>query len=286
MATLRDIRRKISSVRKTRQITNAMKMVAAAKLRRAQENITAARPYADKILEVIGDLSARVDINAHPLLAQQEGGKILLVVVTADRGLCGGFNANILRNTMTFMLDRQGKEISFIIAGRKGRDFLRRRRFSIVKEYVNIFNALSYTHGAAIGRDVIDAFLNHEADEVYIIYNEFRSIIQQRVTTRRLLPITSQEIDVGESRIDFIYEPSPEAILGDLLNRYIEVQVYRALLESLAGEYGARMTAMDSATRNASEMIDQLTLTMNKTRQASITRELIEVVSGAEALKG
>ncbi|MBI5166889.1 MAG: ATP synthase F1 subunit gamma [candidate division NC10 bacterium] len=293
MATLRDIRRRIKSVEGTQKITKAMKMVAAAKLRRAQQRIVEARPYARKMHEVLSSLALRASPEAHPLLARRVGthkaggDRKGLVVIAADKGLCGAFNSNILRKAMDFLKATPEAElrVTLIVVGRKARDFFRRRPYLLRSEYAYIFDKLDYTHGARIGRDIVDAYVGGELDEVYLVYNEFKSAGIQRVVVEKLLPIEPLGVEEGLAPIDFIYEPSPQAILDQLLPRHVEVQVYRALLESVAAEHGSRMTAMEAATQNAADMIAALTLVYNKARQEKITKELLDIVGGAEALR-
>lgn len=286
MANLRDIKRRIRSVKNTQQITKAMKLVSASKLRKAQERILSVRPYALKLMDVLRHLAARAGEDLHPLLNKREGNKIVLLVITSDKGLCGAFNSSILRKTMQIVRENEGKEISFIVAGRKGRDFLRNRKFKILNEYCNWAKGLDYLKAAEIGETLSELFTQNAADKVYVIYNEFKSVIQQQVVMDQLLPVVPEKLTEKDFAVDYIYEPDEESILDHLLKRYMTVEVFRAFLESAAGEQGARMTAMDNATRNASEMIGDLTLFYNRTRQAYITKELIEVVNGAEALKG
>jgi F-type H+-transporting ATPase subunit gamma len=283
MPALVDIRRRIRSVKNTQQITKAMKMVSAAKLRRAQEAMFAARPYARKMMEVLNSLASRANPDSHPLLVEQGDKRILMVVVTADKGLCGGFNANIIRAAAR-MLDAkatEGRDLELDVVGRKGRDFFKRRHYRVRNEHVGIFQALRFSTAQQIGQGLIKTYIEHEADEIYLVYNEFKSVVQQKVIVERLLPITKLQFEPHEPAQDYIYEPDPGRIFGDILPRHVEVQVWRALLESQAAEHGARMAAMDAASRNAGEMIDRLTLYMNKVRQAAITKEIIEVVSGA-----
>lgn len=286
MANLRDIKRRIRSVKNTQQITKAMKLVSASKLRKAQERILSVRPYALKLMDVLRHLAARAGEDLHPLLNKREGNKIVLLVITSDKGLCGAFNSSILRKTMQIVRENEGKEISFIVAGRKGRDFLRNRKFKILNEYSNWAKGFDYLKASEIGETLSDLFTQNAADKVYVIYNEFKSVIQQQVVMDQLLPVVPEKLTEKDFAVDYIYEPDEESILDHLLKRYMTVEVFRAFLESAAGEQGARMTAMDNATRNASEMIGDLTLFYNRTRQAYITKELIEVVNGAEALKG
>jgi F-type H+-transporting ATPase subunit gamma len=286
MATLRDIKRRITSVKSTQQITKAMKLVAAAKLRRAQERILEARPYAYKMQEVLASLALRADPQYHPLLRRRETGKKIVVIIAADKGLCGGFNSNIMRRSLELLRATPGETtITLMVVGRKTRDFYRRRPYTIRSEQIGFFDRLAYDHAAALGQELANAYIAEEADEIQLIYNEFKSVATQRVAVERLLPIEPMQTPEEMAALDFIYEPSPQAILEGLLPKHIDVQVYRALMESLAGEYGARMTAMDAASKNASEMIDLLTLQFNKARQERITKELLEVVGGAEALR-
>lgn len=284
MPTLLDIRRRIRSVKNTQQITRAMKMVAAARLRRAQERVFNARPYANQMLTLLASLAARTEQRAHPLLAERPVEKILLVLVTGDKGLCGAFNANLIRAAQTYLEDHRSQQVSFIAAGRKGRDFFRKRPVEIISDSVNIFSRLEFSHAQAIAQQIIDLYTQQTVDAVDFIYNESKTVLTQRLTVERYLPIKPMKPAAGEALIDYIYEePAPE-IFSVLLPRYVEIEVYRALLESAASEFAARMTAMDAASNNAAEMIDSLTLHMNRVRQAAITREIIEVVSGAAAL--
>jgi F-type H+-transporting ATPase subunit gamma len=283
MPALIDIRRRIRSVKSTQQITKAMKMVSAAKLRRAQDAMFAARPYARKMMEVLNSLASRARAELHPLLEERPEEKVLLVVVTADKGLCGAFNANIIRVARRFLEDRPGRPAGLSLVGRKGRDFFRRRRVEVRSEHVGVFQALRYPVAQTIARELITDFTEGRADRVFLLYNEFKSVIQQRIVVEQLLPIERQTIDPQEPLLDYLYEPDPAGIFASILPRHVEIQVWRALLESTAAEHGARMTAMDSASNNAAEMIGKLTLYMNKVRQAAITKEIIEVVSGAGA---
>ncbi len=283
MPAIVDIRRRIKSVKSTQQITKAMKMVSAAKLRRSQEAMFAARPFARRMLDVLSSMAARAKPESHPLLAERPGNRVLVVVVTADKGLAGGFNANLIRAAMQFLEQRGGSELSVDVIGRRGRDFFRRREYRIRTEHVGIFQALRYPVAQEIAKDLIRIFTAGEVDEIHLLYNEFKSVIQQKITVERLLPIPRLPVDDKEPAFDYIYEPGPGDIYERILPRHVEVQVWRALLESQAAEHGARMAAMDSASRNAGEMISRLTLYMNKVRQAAITKEIIEVVSGASA---
>jgi len=290
MANLRAIRKRISSVKSTQQITRAMKMVSAAKLRRAQDGINAARPYARKMREVVTAVAGRAGSDAHPLLTAREAKKLAILVVTSDRGLCGSFNAGLSRAVYGFLNEHRGayEEITLFVVGRKGRDFFRRREIPIRKEYLGVLGSVSRHHAETIANDLVGGFLAGEFDEVQIAFNEFRSAISQVVRFEKMFPIALEKAD-GEAAgagIDYLYEPGQKEILASLLPKYVEIQIFRVLLESVAGEHGARMTAMDSATNNSVDMISRLTLKMNRARQATITTELIEIVSGAEALKG
>ena len=288
MATLKAIRKRISSVRNTQQITKAMKMVSAAKLRRAQEAAVAARPYAEKMTELLQNVAARVAIEAHPLLQTREEKKIDLVLFTSDRGLCGGYNANLIRAAEAFIRRHApDKEVELTLVGRKGADHFRRRRAPIADRYLNVLATAPDELAAAIGQKLISRFINRETDAVYILYSHFRSALSQVPTLEKLLPVSLSATDDAEPQqlTEYLYEPSIEQLLASLLPRITDVAVQRALLEATASEHGARMTAMDSATSNASKMIGSLTLQMNRARQASITRELMEIVGTAEALK-
>jgi len=280
MPALVDIRRRIRSVKNTQQITKAMKMVSAAKLRRAQEAMFAARPYARKMMEVLNSLATRADPDSHPLLREHEGGAHLLVVVTADKGLCGGFNTNIIRAATRFLEERREADVALALVGRKGRDYFKRRGYRILAERVG-FQPLEYATARAAAKRLIDGYVSGELGAVYLLYNEFKSVIQQRIVVEPLLPIRKLAIQPSEPALDYLYEPEPRGIFAGLMPKHVEVQVWRALLESVAAEHGARMAAMDAATKNAEDMIERQTLYMNKVRQAAITKEIIEVVSGA-----
>jgi F-type H+-transporting ATPase subunit gamma len=291
MPSLIDIRRRVRAVKSTQQITKAMKMVAASRLRRAQERITSARPFAVEARRVISSLATRVDTSAHPLLDERRtpraGGKALLIVVSADRGLCGSFNTNVIKAASTFIVEKPNRQVALGLVGRRGRDYFVRRGFQITFELVNLFAALKFDDAKAIADTAIEAFTSGAVDSVHIVYNEFKSVIQPRVVIDQLLPIPRLEIEPAEkatATIDYVYEPGPQELFDQILPRHVEIQVFRALLESNAAFYAAQMTAMDAATRNSSDMIEQLTHYMNKVRQAAITREIIEVVSGAGAL--
>jgi F-type H+-transporting ATPase subunit gamma len=297
MPNLLDIRRRIKSVKNTQQITKAMKMLSAAKLKRAQDTVVAARPFAGKMMEVLGDLASRTDEDFHhPLLDARGDERYLIVLVTADKGLAGAFNTNLIKAAQSFMREHTAKTIEMLPVGRKGRDFFRRRNVPFVDEYVGLTGKgrIEYAEAVEIARNVINRFTeDKELDKVFLIYNEFKTVLQQRVVVEQLLPVSrttetpddTTVVDAASARPDksteYIYEQSPAEIFSRLLPRLIETQIFRALLESVASEHGARMTAMDSASKNAAELIDSLTLNMNRVRQAAITSEIIEVVSGA-----
>lgn len=311
MPTLIDFRRRIRSVKNTQKITRAMKLVSAAKLRRAQEGVFAARPYAGQMLEVLRSLARRAEIRRHPLLDVRPEETVLLLLLSGDKGLCGPFNTNVIRLAERFLAaHRNGHEPRLITIGKKGRDYFRHRRYGILSEHIHLFlRAVEYRRAREIAAEIIDLYTKQEVDAVYLLYNEFKSILAQRLVTEKLLPIEGvlpTRVEGGtavpgrgayqrptetpaapggeQAEIDYLYEQPPAELFERLLPRHVEVQVYRALLESGAAEQAARMTAMDAATNNAAEMIDRLTLHMNKARQAQITRELIEIVSGAAAL--
>jgi F-type H+-transporting ATPase subunit gamma len=338
MPNVLDIRRRIRSVRNTRQITKAMQMVSAAKLRRAQERALAARPYAQMLTNVLKSLVSRVEVYdpqtgavRHPLLLRREEKRILLIVVTGEKGLAGAFNSNILKAAQRFLATKQDKDVQIITVGRKGRDFFRRRYTSdsgnirVGKEYVGVLNRVPFSVADAIGKEVVDRYTKQEIDSVYLVYNEFKSVISQRLVVDEILPIEqigeadirmaeglseedrrraieaaqhagasvraadTSEMDkraaqFGTAQVDYIYEQDPAELFRGLMPKYVAIQIYRAMMESEAAEHAARMTAMDSATNNASDMIDSLTLVMNRARQAKITKEIIEIVSGAAAL--
>jgi len=288
MAALKDIRRKIVGVKKTKQITRAMNMVAASKLKAAQSRMENFRPYAIKFMEVLSSLALRVDASNHPLLTVREPKRIRVICMTSDRGLCGGFNTNLTKATERFIRDKakEGKEVELIAVGRKGRDYFRRKT-KVTKEFPDVFGKFDITLAVRISDEIIPPFEKEEYDELYVIYNEFRNIAIQRPVVVRLFPLPpigkEEEVDPNAS-IDYIYEPSDEVLLEKLLPMYVHVLIYRALLETSAGENGARMVAMDNATKNCEEMIQDLTLKMNKARQAAITAELMDIVGGTEAL--
>ena len=311
MPSLIDIRRRVKAVKSTQQITKAMKMVSSSKLRRAQERILKSRPYAKEMLRVFNNLATRTENATHPLLNDDpESGRALLIVITADRGLCGSFNTNVAKATLQFVVeqpkDPKGRDVAMALVGRKGRDFFLRRGFDVLYEEVGLFQNVKWSHALAIAQTAIKEFLGPDISSVYLIYNEFRSVISQRVVIEKLLPIPrlneaeaannagsgkplagtvlEKPADASASAaVDYLFEPDPQQLLDLLLPMHVGVQVARALLESSAAEHAARMQSMDSATKNAKEMVDRLTLYMNKVRQAAITREIIEVVSGAQA---
>ena len=288
MATLQDIRRRIRSVQSTQKITRAMKLVAAAKLRRAQERILEARPYAFKMAELVGTLVRGLGEDKHPLLVRREGPRKLYVVVTADKGLCGAFNSNVIRRGLELLRGSAEGTASLLTVGRKARDFFRRRPWPLRGERLGFLDRLTFADVRELAAELTQAYLGDEVDEVWLVFNEFRSVASQRVTAERLLPIEPPggAEPAGEgAAADYIYEPDPVTILAALLPRHVEVQIYRALLETNAGEHGARMTAMEAASKNAQEMIGLLTIQYNKARQERITKELLDIVGGAEALR-
>ena len=295
MPSLLDIRRRVRAVKSTQQITKAMKMVSSSKLRRAQERILKSRPYAQEMLRVFNNLATRTDHASHPLLNDDPlAARTLIIVITADRGLCGSFNTNVAKAALQFSIDQpkspDGRDVAMALVGRKARDFFLRRGFDVLYEEVGLFQNVKWSHAQAIASTAIKEFLGPEVSSVYLVYNEFKSVISQRVVIEKLLPIPRLNEAEGSATgasataaTDYLFEPGPEQLLNTLLPMHVAVQVNRALLESSAAEHAARMQSMDSATRNAKEMVDRLTLYMNKVRQAAITREIIEVVSGAQA---
>ena len=285
MATLRDIKRRIRSVESTQKITKAMKLVAAAKLRRAQERIIGARPYAQKMGELLGSLVNRVGDDGHPLLVRRTGGRKRLVVITADKGLCGAFNSNVLRAALTYLREAGNADLTLVVVGKKARDFYRRRQWTVKSEMLGFFDRLAYSHAQELAGGLMADYLAGDTDEVHLIYNEFRSVAVQRVARRQLLPIEAEAAGGEAATGEYIFEPGPDAILASLLPRHVTTQVFRALMESVAGEFGARMTAMEAASKNAKEMIGVLTIQYNKARQERITKELLDIVGGAEALR-
>lgn len=289
MPSLKDIKKRITSVKNTRQITKAMKMVAAAKLRRAQEAAVSARPYAQKLQKVVSHLAMREDVEGHPFLSSRGKGRALVVLLTADRGLCGGFNANPSKEAERFIRknDEGYADIDLMVIGRKGRDFLKSRLGEkMVKVYENISGDATFKTAQLIAEEIVAAYNEQTYDAVFVIYNAFQSAVVQNVTVEQLLPIRAEELTTAPTDVvDYIYEPNRGEVLSQILPKMVEVQLFRALLESYASEQGARMSAMDNASRNASEMIGKLTLQYNRARQAAITKELMEIISGAESIK-
>ncbi len=291
MASLLDMRRRIKSVKNTQQITKAMKMVAAAKLKRATDRVTAARPFAQKMSQVLGNLSANVgDDFTSPLLTERGDEKYLIVLVSADKGLCGGFNTNLMKATQNFLKTNAGKSAEMIPVGRKGRDFFKRRQMVLLEEYVGLTGSGQVVHSDAveIAQRITKIFVDDESiDKVFLVFTEFKTVLSQEIKAEQLLPIPRTQINEAETQsaaqAEYIYEQPAAEIFGKLLPKQVETQIYRSMLESVASEQGARMTAMDSASKNAGELIDSLTLNMNRIRQAAITKEIIEVVSGAAA---
>lgn len=289
MPSLRELRQKVKSVKSTQQITKAMKMVSAARLSRAQDRIVSARPFADKLEVMLQEISFLMNakqektLDLHPFLQERKSNRLDVVLVTSDRGLCGGFNANLIRKAVQFLREHEGSDLHLWLIGKKGRDFFRRFSKNIEKEYVGIFQQLNFVQAEVIAGELIETFLKSDTRGIVFIYNEFKSRLQQQLVVKPLLPLSP--LPSVQPKQDFIYEPNREAILGELLPRYLKGQVFRILLESQAAELAARMTAMDNATNNARDLISSLTLNMNKVRQAGITKELAEIVSGAEALQ-
>lgn len=289
MPSLIDMRRRIRSVRNTQQITKAMKMISAARLRKSQERAFNARPYAGLLRETLAGIASRSQGLKHPLLVERPQERITVLVLTGDRGLCGAFNTNILRATERFLAEHSDKQITVVPIGRKSRDYVRRRGMNVEQEYTGIYAKLDYSHAKTIAGQLIADYTEGKTDGVYVIYNEFKSVISQKLTVAQLLPLKALSTDAdspaeGAVQIDYIYEQPPQEMLNTLLPRNVEVQIFGALLESTAAEHAARMTAMDAATSSAGDMIDSLTLTMNRIRQAAITKEIIEIVSGAAAI--
>ncbi|MEK6775396.1 MAG: ATP synthase F1 subunit gamma [bacterium] len=287
MASLRDIRRRIASIKNTQQITKAMKMVAAAKMKKAQDAILSARPYAKKMHMVLSSLAARTGEEAHPLLKVRDEERVGIIVLTSDRGLCGGFNTAICRQALQFLKAHKEKQnqVVFHVIGKKGRNFFKSRDISIDKIYTDLSGKVQYKDASEIAGDMVGQFEKEELDVIYMIYNEFKSAISQKVIVERLLPVEPLKTTGEMNAVEYLYEPSEKEVLSRILPQYVDTQVYRAFLESEASEQGARMTAMESATNNARDMIRLLTLNMNKARQSQITKEISEIVGGAEALK-
>jgi len=284
MAKTQDIKRRIRSISNTMQLTRAMKMVSAAKLRRAQDRILAARPYAHRTLNVLRSLAARANPELHPLLQVHGDKRVEVVVIAADKGLCGAFNSHIIRTAESFAGEMGDRELTVAAVGKKAREYFSRRDYTINRQWTDIFRRVEFSHAVDIAETIMDLYTDKQLDEIYLVYNEFKSAIQARPIVQRLLPVEPLEFPEGDTAEDYIYEPNAHALFDALLPHYVKHLVYQALIESAAAEHAARMTAMDSATNNAGELIESLTLTMNRVRQASITTEIIEVVSGAEAL--
>ncbi|MFA7402757.1 MAG: ATP synthase F1 subunit gamma [Pelobacteraceae bacterium] len=288
MASLKSIKKRIVSVKNTRQITKAMKMVSAAKLRRAQENVVAARPYAKKLGEVMQSLATNLEGDLHPLLEKRDAKKLLLIVITSDRGLCGGFNTNLCKAGDRYLKEKMNsyEQVSVLTIGRKGFEFLK-SRYTVYKNFANVLAKPSYQTAAMLAQEVIDGFVAGEYDQVELLYNSFRTVMSQDITFQQLLPVEPEVATAtDETPVEYIYEPSVGELLAEILPKNIEVQIFKAMLETVAGEHGARMTAMDSASKNANEMIGKLTLQYNRARQAAITTELMEIISGSESIKG
>ncbi|MCP3982010.1 MAG: ATP synthase F1 subunit gamma [bacterium] len=284
MAKTQDLKRRIRSVKNTMQLTRAMKMVSAAKLRRSQEAMMRARPYSRQMLKVLRSLAARANTEDNPLLQEHGDQRVEVILMTSDRGLCGSFNAGLVRQAETLLHKLRDRDLSMAAVGKKGREYFARRNANIVHEWLDVFRVVEFATAEEIARTMIDLYLKKEVDQVYLVYNEFKSAIQSTPTIQRLLPIEPAELASGEEAQDYIYEPEQQTLFDSLLPHYVEQSVYHAMLESVAAEHAARMSAMDAATSNAGELIESLTLTMNRVRQAAITTEIIEVVSGAEAL--
>ncbi|MFZ2948098.1 MAG: ATP synthase F1 subunit gamma [Desulfuromonadaceae bacterium] len=288
MASLKSIKKRIVSVKNTRQITKAMKMVSAAKLRRAQENVVAARPYAKKLGEVMQSLAKNLEGDLHPLLEKRDAKKLLLIVITSDRGLCGGFNTNLCKAGDRYIKEKTSsyEQVSVLTIGRKGYEFLK-SRYTVYKNFANVLAKPNYQTAAMLAQEVIDGFVAGEYDQVELLYNSFRTVMSQDITFQQLLPVEPEVTTAAdETPVEYIYEPSVGELLAEILPKNIEVQIFKAMLETVAGEHGARMTAMDSASKNANEMIGKLTLQYNRARQAAITTELMEIISGSESIKG
>ena len=282
MAAIHNLRRRIKSVRNTRQITRAMKLVATAKVKRAQERVYHARPYANKLQDVIRSVSSRLEIGVHPLLQTRPEKNIRLLVVSADRGLCGSFNAVVFRRIFELLEQWQDKNVVVDFIGKKGFEHFQNKVETVGRNYKDVFRKFDPTVGAKIAENLMNDFISEDCDAVYVVYNEFKSVLQQNLIVERVLPLVEEDFSGKETLIPHLFEPSAEEVLQDLLPRFVETQMFRVLIESNAAEFAARMTAMEAATKNATEMIDKLTLKMNKIRQAAITTEIIEVVSGGQ----
>lgn len=287
MPSLKDIKNRIVSVKSTQQITKAMKMVSAAKFRKAEEAIRQNRPYSDKMLEVLSSLALRTEAQKHPLLERREARSVMLVVFTSDRGLCGSFNGSILRSVDRFLREKREdyEKVSLFLVGKKAREFFKSKSVEIAGEKVELFGKVSYAEAQEVGKEIVERYTGSEVDLVYMVYNEFRSALSQQVVYDRLLPIEPAPMEAGASAPEYLFEPSEEHMLNWVLPRYVDVRLFRALLESTASEHGARMTAMDSASNNATDMIARLSLKYNRARQESITKELMDIVNGVESMK-
>jgi F-type H+-transporting ATPase subunit gamma len=289
MPGIMDIKRKIKSVQNTQKITKAMKMVSAARMRRAEEAMTDARAYANKIYELVSNMAARVEADSHPFLSQRgEVKNICLAIITSDRGLCGAFNSNVLKKTLAFVSENKDKNIKLVAIGKKGYDIFKRREIDILSKYITFAGKVTYEDATEVGDKLVEYYMNEDVDEIYIIHNEFKSTALQVAKATKVLPLAfdKEQTASASGSVDYIYEPKAEALMKEILPRYINFTVYFSLLESIAGEHGSRMLAMDNASRNAGELIGKLTLTFNKARQASITTEILDIVNGAEALNG
>jgi F-type H+-transporting ATPase subunit gamma len=284
MKSARDIKRKINTIKSTQKITGAMKMVAAAKLRRAQISMNTAKPYSEKIKNVVYDISKHIDDRQHPFLLANGSENICVVLVTSDRGLCGAFNSNVIRKFTYFASDYKASHIKVITVGKSGFDSLKRKGFEIIKSYTTFAGRITYNDAVLIGKFITDLFIKQEIGTLYILYNEFKNVAYQTPVVFKLLPVESIS-ESTDKPVDFIYEPEPDKLINEIMPRYLNFLIYSKLLESIAGEHGARMAAMDNATRNAGEMIESLTLYYNKIRQASITMEILDIVNCAEALR-
>ncbi len=287
MANLKEIKNRIASVKSTQKITKAMKMVSAAKFRKAEEAMLQNRPYSDKILEVLSSLALRTEEAAHPLLERRTPRQAALVVFSSDRGLCGGFNGNLMRSVQRFLTEKADRyeSIALYVVGKKAKEFFKGKPVDILGERVELFGKVSYGVAQEIANEIVERYTNRELDQVYMVYNEFQSALVQQVVYDRLLPVEIPEADPETSTTEYIYEPSETFMLDWVLPRYVEVRVFRALLESTASEHGARMTAMESASNNAADMIARLTLKYNRARQEAITTELMDIVNGVESMR-
>ena len=286
MATLRDIKNRITGVKKTQQITRALKMVSAVKLRRAQQNIVQARPYAQHLKEIMGHIAGKIDRSLHPLLDVREPKRICFVIVTGDQGLCGSFNQNIIRRAEREISQQPDAEVELVLIGRKGRDYFIKKNYKAIGEYISFFKNLQFSQAVDIAMILKDLYVQKKLDRIFLIYNEFKSAVQQQVIVEQVLPIVPILPEETKNLANYIFEPDAATILDDLCPKNLNIQIWRVLLESYASEMGARMTAMEYATENADKLIDEYTMQYNRIRQESITTEILEIVSGSEALKG